>query len=195
MTDLWGASALARWQSALDRYPDVIAAQGVAPLAALESWYRTELPTLIASRTAPHVTLAELVRVTEWKMHRGVWRAPNLVRVKSNDAALVIDTTTRALALVPHPTAPVKEIATLDGVGPATASAITAIVAPEMYPFFDELVAAQVPSLGPVAWTLGYYAKYAAALRQRAAAVGEGWTAMMVERALWAHVNGKAGPR
>lgn len=195
MTDLWGASALARWQSALDRYPDVIAAQGVAPLAALDSWYRTELPTLIASRTAPHVTLAELVRVTEWKMHRGVWRAPNLVRVKSNDAALVIDTTTRALALVPHPTAPVKAIATLDGVGPATASAITAIVAAEMYPFFDELVAAQVPSLGPVAWTLGYYAKYAAALRQRAAAVGEGWTAMMVERALWAHVNGKAGPR
>ncbi|MES3034361.1 MAG: hypothetical protein V4813_10255 [Gemmatimonadota bacterium] len=195
MTDLWGARASERWHATLDRYPDVIAAQGVAPLAALDSWYRTELPGLISSRTSPHVTLTELVRVTEWKMHRGVWRAPNLVRVKSNDADVVRQTTTRALALAPHPTAPVKEIATLDGVGPATASAITAAVAPETYPFFDELVAAQVPELGPVAWTLGYYAKYAAALRQRAATLGDGWTPVQVERALWAHVNGKPGLR
>ena len=195
MTDLWGASASTRWQSALDRYPDSVAAQGVAPLAALDTWYRAELPALIASRASPHVTLAELVRITEWKMHRGVWRAPNLVRVKSNDAALVIDTTTRGLARIPHATAPVKEIATLDGVGPATASAVAAAAAPDTYPFFDELVAAQVPGLGAVAWTLGFYAKYAETLRLRASALGGGWTPVMLERALWAHVSGKAGHR
>ena len=83
--------------------------------------------------------------------------------------------------------------ATLAGVGPATASAVTAAVAPELYPFFDELVAAQVPGLGKVAWTLSYYGRYAAALRERADALGAPWTPVMVERALWSSVGGKTG--
>ena len=87
----------------------------------------------------------------------------------------------------------IREVATLAGVGPATASAAIAAVAPETYPFFDELVAAQVPTLGKVAWTLGYYGKYADGLRTRASALGDGWTPVMVERALWANVGGKAG--
>jgi hypothetical protein len=33
-------------------------------------------------------------------------------------------------------------------------------------------VAAQLPGLGPVAWTLGYYAKYADALRLAARELG-----------------------
>jgi hypothetical protein len=189
---MWESTDVQVWHAALERYPDVVAAQGVPKLDPLDTWYRTELPGLIASRAEPHVTHDEMVRITEWKMHRGVWRAPNLVRVKSNDAALVVDVSTRGLALVPHPTKPIKEIATLDGVGPATASAVAAAYAPETYPFFDELVAAQVPDIGPVAWTLGYYTKYAAALRLRAQSLS-GFTPVMLERALWAHVGGKTG--
>ena len=192
MIDLWGADATAAWQGALDRYPAVVAGQNVAALIQLDQWYRDELPGLITARSMPHATLAELVRVTEWKMYRGVWRAPNLLRVKRNDADLVHATTARALALVPHPTKPITEIATLDGVGPATASAIMAASAPSIYPFFDELVAAQIPSLGPVAWTPGYYAKYAEALRVRARDFGTSWTPVMLERALWANVGGKS---
>ena len=100
---------------------------------------------------------------------------------------------TEALSKIPHPTAPISILAKLDGVGPATASAVAAAFAPELYAFFDELVAAQVPTLGKVAWTLGYYAKYAASLRDRATVLGAGWTAATVERALWAHVGGKLG--
>jgi uncharacterized protein YbjT (DUF2867 family) len=59
----------------------------------------------------------------------------------------------------------------------------------------DELVAAQVPSLGAVAWTLAYYRRYADALRERAKELGHGWTPVMVERALWSHAGGKAGAR
>ena len=193
MIDLWGADATAAWRGALHRYPAVVAGQNVAALLQLDQWYRDELPGLITSRSTPHATLAELVRVTEWKMYRGVWRAPNLVRVKRNDADLVHAITARALALVPHPTKPITEIATLDGVGPATASAIMAACAPSIYPFFDELVAAQIPSIGPVMWTPGYYAKYAEALRVRAGELGTSWTPVMLERALWANVGGKAG--
>lgn len=195
MTDLWASDAPDAWRHALERYDDVVAGQGVARLPELDRWYRAELPATIAARQPAHVTLPELVRLTEWKMARGVWRAPNLVLVRGNDPDVVVETSAGALAKIPHPTAPIAALATLAGVGPATASAVAAASAPDLYPFFDELVAGQLPGLGKVAWTLGFYARYAAALRERAERLGQGWTPVMVERALWAHSGGKAGAR
>jgi len=192
MPNLWISGSLAEWRDALGRYDGVIALQGVTKLAERDAWYRSELPAAIAHRAKPHVTLAELVKVTEWKMSRGEWRARNLVLVRGNDAAAVVETTTAASSMIPHPTKPISEIAKLQGVGPATASAVAAATAPATYPFFDELVAAQIPGLGAVAWTLGYYAKYAAALREKAEKLGNGWTPVDVERALWASSGGKA---
>ena len=193
MTDLWTSDAPEAWSDALARYDDVIARQEVAKLPALDRWYRDELPVAIGSRAPAHVTRDELVALTEWKMARGVWRAPNLVLVKGNDPDAVVATSVDALAKLPHPTRPIAALSTLAGVGPATASAVVAACSPATHPFFDELVAAQVPGLGKVAWTLGYYARYADALRDRAARIGADWTPVMVERALWAHVGGKTG--
>ena len=195
MGSLWLNDSTAAWRDALASYGDVVARQSVARLAELDRWFRDELPGAIAARPKPHVTHDELVRLTEWKMARGVWRAPNLVRVRGNDARLVVDTSTEALAAVPHPTKPIATLASLDGVGPATASAAVSAFAPERYPFFDELVAAQVPRLGAVKWTMPYYATYADTLRERAAALGGEWTPTKVERALWASVGGKAGTK
>src|SRR6185503_5445609 len=184
MGSLWLNDSAAAWRDALASYDDVVARQGVARLAELDRWYRDELPGAIAARRSPHVTHDELVRLTEWKMARGVWRAPNLVLVRGNDPTLVTQTSTEALAAVPHPTKPIATLATLAGVGPATASAAVSAFAPERYPFFDELVAAQVPSLGAVKWTMRYYEQYAEALRARAERLGDGWTPTIVERAL-----------
>ena len=44
-----------------------------------------------------------------------------------------------------------------------------------------------------VAWTLGYSAKYAAALRETARQLGNEWTPAEIERALWSNSGGKAG--
>lgn len=193
MSDLWDSTSHAAWRRALDQYESVIERQGVAKLAERDDWYRNELPKAIARRAKPHVTLPELVKLTEWKMARGEWRARNLVLVNGNEPGSVVATTTTALSMIPHATKPISEIAKLDGVGPATASAVAAATAPEVYPFFDELVAAQIPSLGKVAWTLGYYAKYAAAIREKAERLGKAWTPVTVERALWANSGGKIG--
>src|SRR6476646_7173847 len=193
MGSLWPNDSTAAWRDALATYEDIVARQGVARLVELDRWYRDELPGAISARRSPHVTHDELVRLTEWKMARGVWRAPNLVLVRSNPADVVVKTSSAALAAVPHPTTPIATLAKLKGVGPATASAVASAFAPETYPFFDELVAAQVPDLGAVAWTMAYYRRYADALRARAAALGDPWTPSMIERALWAHVGGKAG--
>lgn len=180
-------------RDALDGYSGVVERQGVPSLPELDRWYHEELPGVVAGRDPAHLTLPELERLTRWKMARGVWRAPNLALVRGNDPAAVEETSERAFSRVPHPTAPVSELAKLKGVGPATASAALAALAPETYPFFDELVAAQLPRLGPVAWTLGYYARYAEALRSAARELGEGWTPARLERALWTHAGGKAG--
>ena len=193
MSALWTSPTVTAWRAALERYPDVLAAQGVARLPDLDAWYQHELPPTLALRDPAHATLAELVRLTEWKMARGVWRGPNLALVRSNAPDTVESTTRDALRGIPHPTAPVATLSTLAGVGPATASALVAAAAPALYPFFDELVAAQVPALGPVRWTLGYYRRYADALRARADALGDDWTPARVERALWATAGGKAG--
>lgn len=177
---------------ALRAYPAVVRRQGVERLPELDRWYREELPGQIAARQPAHVTRSELVRMTEWKMARGVWRARNLVLVRGNRENEVVEASAEALDSMPHPTRPISRLAKLAGVGPATASAVTAAAAPDIYPFFDELVAAQLPGLGPVAWTLGYYARYAEALRTLARELGTEWTPRTLEQALWAHTGGKA---
>ena len=191
--ELWPNTSERAWRESLLRYEAVVKQQNVARLPDLDDWYRNEFPELISARKHPRITHAELVRVTEWKMARGVWRAPNLVLVRGNDADNVGTVSTNAFRSIPHAATPISILATLSGVGPATASAVVAAFAPNLYPFFDELVAAQIPTLGKVAWTLAYYARYATALRERAVQLGADWMPAMVERALWANVGGKAG--
>ncbi len=191
--NLWTSDDSDAWRAALDRYEAVIEAQGSKVLPELDRWYRDELPGLIAARKRPHVTHAELVRVTEWKMARGIWRPRNLQLVRGNDADLVERTSGDALAKIPHASEPIAILSKLAGVGPATASAVVSAAAPDIYPFFDELVAAKLPGLGQVTFTPREYAKYAEALRDRAKRLGKGWTPVMVERTVWASVGGKAG--
>jgi hypothetical protein len=193
--NLWSSDSADAWTAAFDAYESVVAAQGVARLAELDAWYRDDLPGLISARRSPHVTHAELVKVTEWKMARGVWRARNLALVRGNEPAEVERASTEALAAIPDPARPIALLARLAGVGPATASAVAAAAAPGVYPFFDELVGAQVPGLGEVAFTPRYYAAYASALRGRAERLGAAWTPAKVEQALWANYGGKAGVR
>lgn len=179
-------------RQALDEYPAVVERQGSASLPGLDRWYRLEIPKLIAKRKPAHINLEELARLTEWKMARGVWRARNLALVRGNDPKVVEDVSALAFSKVPHPASPIAQLTKLEGVGPATASAALAAFAPEVYPFFDDLVAGQL-DLGPVAWTSSYYAKYADALRRIAEDLGEDWTPVRLERAIWSYAGGKAG--
>jgi hypothetical protein len=196
--DLWHSDGCAAWHSALSRYEDVVRAQGVSGLPELDAWYRSELPASIASRHPAYITLDELVQVTRWKMKRGVWRQRNLLLVEGNPAPLVEDVSRQAFAAVPDHRKPIVLLSELSGVGAATASAVMAAHTPAVYPFFDELVAAQVPGLGPVAFTAAYYARYAESLRQRTSTLSETcphdkWTVQGVSQALWSASGGKIG--
>jgi len=195
--DLWASADCAAWQSTLDSYPAVIAAQDVNGLEELDRWYREELPVLLAGRNRPYISRDELVRVTSWKMKRGVWRERNRQLVLGNDPLLVEVMSTDAFGAMPDPRRPVAILVALAGVGPATASAVLAAYRPDLFPFFDDLVAAQIPGLGPVSFTAAFYARYAERLREKAAQLtGDcaptAWTAQMVSQALWAASGGKA---
>lgn len=189
--DLWNDRARESWQRALDGYAETVQRQGSERLPELDRWVRDELPDRIRARAAPHITLEELEQVTRWKMSRGVWRGRNLALVRSNPEDEVRQVSGEALGKIPDPRAPITILSRLKGVGPATASAVAAAAAPEHYPFFDDIAAAQVPDLGPVAYTGAYYQRYANALRAKAAEIGDDWTPVNVERALWAHAGGK----
>jgi hypothetical protein len=193
MKSLWAATLPDEWHATLQTYESVIARQDSQRLPALDRWYREDLADAVVGRKPAHVTLDELVKITEWKMARGVWRARNLALVRSNAPADIEEVSAAALMAIPNPTTPITLLAKLAGVGPATASAVVAATNPEFYPFFDELVAAQIPQAGKLVFNLKYYAWYAEALRERATRLGHGWTPAMVERALWANCGGKAG--
>src|SRR3712207_2770749 len=103
MGSLWAQDDPAAWAAALESYPAVIEARVVSRLPELDAWYRDELPGLLAGRSPGHLTLDELVRVTEWKMKRGAWRARNLVLVRGNDPDEVERASREAFALIPEP--------------------------------------------------------------------------------------------
>ncbi len=195
--NLWRTNTCDAWHAALARYVGTIREQQVNELPQIDAWYREGLPARIAARRPAYITLAELERLTVWKMKRGVWRERNRLLVRGNPPAGVRQISRDAFAAVPDPREPVDILSTLAGVGPATASAALACYAPSMYPFFDELVSAQIPGLGKVAFTAAYYQRYAAALRGRAARLNtrcahRDWTAHDLSQALWANSGGKA---
>ncbi len=194
--NLWNSEHCAEWRAALERYPEVIHAQQVRGLDELDTWYRDEFPGLVAARKPAYITRTELEQVTTWKMKRGIWRERNRLLVAGNSPAMVRKTSRQAFAAVPDLRKPVSILSGLAGVGPATASAVLAGSSPALFPFFDELVAQQIPDLGAVSFTAGYYQRYAAALRERAARLNEHcvpfvWTAHAVSQALWAASGGK----
>ncbi len=194
--NLWSSENCADWHTALKEYPTVIERQSVRGLAELDAWYRNEFATELAAREPAYITREELERVTRWKMQRGVWRERNRLLVAGNDRREVKRLSREALAAIPDPRQPITILSRLAGVGPATASAVLAAFRPDMYPFFDELVAAQIPGLGPVSFTAPYYQRYAARLRERAEALNktcghQAWTAHALSQALWAASGGK----
>jgi hypothetical protein len=205
-TLLYNSTDCARWKRALDEYAALVAAHAVNQLAELDLWYSRDLPPLLASRTPPHVTKEEFLEVLRWKMKRGDWREGNRLRIAGTEGRVIKKAAEEALVAagtLPADVAtgskefkyPVQRLSELDGVGPATASAVLAPFRPDLYPFFDEWIAKQIPQLGKVAFTPAYYWRYAEALRSKAAELTkrcrETWTAHDVGQALWVASGGK----
>jgi hypothetical protein len=166
--EIWDRDDCNLWLEMLESYPEVIAAQGSERLVELDDWYRNKLPGVLSARAEAHITLEELQRVAAWKMTRGVWRERNRQLIGGNPPADVEEAGRKAFAASPDPRKPISVL---------------------------DLIAAQIPGLGPVAFTARYYVAYAEALRERASRLTElcerKWTPHDVGQALWAASGGK----
>ena len=203
---LFASTNCDEWRDALSQYNALIVAHNVNQLPELDAWYQNKLPALIATRKAAYVTKDEFLEILRWKMKRGDWREINRLRIANTDARVIKQHAQNAFAAAraldtniatasKEYKRPVQIFCELDGVGPATASAALAAYRPDLYPFFDEWIAAQVPALGQVAFTPSYYWKYADALRVKAKELKElceeEWNAQQVGQALWVASRGK----
>ena len=187
---LWDEDDGQAWREARDSYEARVAAREVNRLPELDHWYRYRLPHDLQGRQPPFITREELITVAEWKMKRGVYRGRNLALVKKNSEPEVKSKSAQAFAAIPHIGKAVSLLCKLSGVGPATSSAVLAALRPDLFPFFDEDVAKQIPQLGKVAFTQSYCVQYSEALRSRAQALAKAsaspWSAQDVAQALWA---------
>lgn len=179
------------WREALDAYQRRLEGLGNVNLVALDEYYRVELPKVVAKRhPEAYVTQDELMKIMEWKLSRGKWRArlQNFVAALSDDE--VQAASQKAFAALPNVKEAVSQLSVLKGIGPATASAVLATHAPTVAPFMSD--EAMVAALGSVKdYTLKSYLVFAEKLRNKAEELSklgddkEGFTPSDIERALW----------
>ncbi|KAM5198261.1 uncharacterized protein RBU33_013712 isoform 1-T1 [Hipposideros larvatus] len=195
---LWGCEDPSRWAAILALHGEVLRARAgpQGQLEALDRWYREELPTSIEGRAEKHVTREELERLMAWKLARGRFRPRLQQLVATNPPELVVQRSASAFRRLPDMLAAITELCTLRGVGPATASAVLAVGAPEVAAFMSDEAVAAVPGLPALKYTLKHYLLYLDQVQERARALSRGsasgsWTPHHVETALWTWAVGQ----
>ncbi|XP_011375085.1 uncharacterized protein LOC105303271 [Pteropus vampyrus] len=195
---LWGCEDPSRWAAILARHEEVVRTRAgpQRQLEALDRWYREDLPAAIEGRAEKHVTRDELERVLAWKLARGRFRPRLQQLVATNPPELVVKRSAAAFNLLPDMQAAVTELCALRGVGPATASAILAVGAPEVAAFMSDEAVSSVPGLPALQYTLKHYLLYLRQVQERATALNGGsttglWTPHRVETALWTWAVGQ----
>ncbi|KAF9380824.1 hypothetical protein CPB97_008109 [Podila verticillata] len=192
---LFNSDSAEEWDAILDKYSIAldhhVASKKDDALAGLDEWYQSTLPAILATRKPQSIDSSELCKLMSWKLKRGKFR-PNLAKLAaSNTDSAVKLASQKAFALISSSSlkAAIAEMSSLKGVGPATASAILCAAAPDKVPFMADETMASVPGLGPIAYTPGYYLKFAEKVIDKAAALkGKGAKTSsphLVEKALW----------
>ncbi|KAG0012013.1 hypothetical protein BGZ82_002767 [Podila clonocystis] len=192
---LFDLESAEEWDAVLDKYPIAldhhVASKKDDTLVDLDEWYQNTLPTILATRKPQSIDSSELCKLMSWKLKRGKFR-PNLAKLAASNADSVVKAASqKAFALITSSSlkAALTEMSSLKGVGPATASAILCAAAPDKVPFMADETMASVPGLGSIAYTPGYYLKFAEKVIDKAAALkGKGAKTSsphLVEKALW----------
>ncbi|TKY57931.1 hypothetical protein E2542_SST14985 [Spatholobus suberectus] len=194
----FGCSDASVWKEALSAYPSrihTLSLKNKPNLVSLDDFYCNHLPSLLHQRNPnPFITTRELYDLMQWKLTRGKWRPRLLDFVSSLDDAVVKSASQKAFQSLPDISKAVSELTVLKGVGPATASAILAALAPHLTPFMsDEAMEAALGNSKD--YSLKQYLKFADKLQMKAkelSSEGDSFTPSDVERALWSFAVGQS---
>lgn len=211
-------SALSAYPAALDLRAEA-SPKTSADLVELDGWYRGELRDSMETRRAENeegnafLTLEEVEKLMQWKLavrsflpltaekctltsssslsQRGKWRPRLQQLVSSNPSSSVHScTSTASLPSLPRASA-LKELSTLKGLGPATASAVLALWYPSTEPFMSDEAMENVEAYeegqeghGKREYTPKAWREFGEKMRARKEK--EGWESVEeLERALW----------
>ena len=135
----------------------------------------------------------ELITVIEWKFAKGKARPMLWKKIKSNPKALVKTATESAFEKAAELNndssekeikAALEEIVTdLNGIGPASASAILSLYKPEIFAFMDDEVLEAIT--GGRKYTMNAYLQMNGECSRLAKALGDEWNVRSVGKALW----------
>ena len=148
-----------------------------------DTWKENELPNLIL--TQKHLTLKQLERLMIWKLRRGMFRPTLMGLIKRNDNKTVIEVTTSAIEAAGKDIDRGLDIlCKLQGVGPATASAILSVYLPMEVPFMSDEAMDAVVGL-PRLYTKAKFLQYQKAVIEKSKILGPKWSPLLIEKALW----------
>ena len=186
------------WRRTLAAYTScIMGKQGTSPsqkhLVDDDAFLRGAL--VRSMRATGQLSHAELARVMRWKLARGKMR-PLQKAVESNAPAAVEAASRAALTALDQGCwkAALCKLTTLHAVGPATASIVLCLRAPECAPFMADEAMEAVPGSAPcsgnsAAYSEDAYSKFRAAMLKRAGELAaRGWAGCTPEdvgRALW----------
>ncbi|KAH9625449.1 hypothetical protein KSS87_023316 [Heliosperma pusillum] len=142
--ELWKNKDVKTWKQALNSYSSQINLLSINKnkpnLITLDDFYITQLPSLLHERVpTPYLTRSELHSLMQWKLTRGKFRPRLLDYVASLDEEVVKLASQKAFLSLPDDLSKaVSELTVLKGIGPATASAVLAVYAPDVAPFMSD---------------------------------------------------------
>eukprot|EP00578_Thalassiosira_sp_NH16_P013086 CAMPEP_0181122312 /NCGR_PEP_ID=MMETSP1071-20121207/25243_1 /TAXON_ID=35127 /ORGANISM="Thalassiosira sp., Strain NH16" /LENGTH=280 /DNA_ID=CAMNT_0023207267 /DNA_START=122 /DNA_END=964 /DNA_ORIENTATION=- len=197
------------WERAYSHYAAMIEAKGGAKLVALDK-RRDDLAMTWAAKSACTMTKDQLLDVIiEWKFAKGKPRHALKPLLRSNSEASVVAAAKLAFDAadaIPKNDASgrhtnqissaIKQLCVLNGVGPATASAILSIYRPDMFAFMDDEVIECLYD-AKRGYTLKIYMEVNDRCREIASEFNSDsglseWTPCSVGKALWAVATASA---
>jgi len=109
----------------------------------LDHWYNCELREEIQKTFS--INKQQLIQIAEWKMTRGVWRPRNKSLIGNNSDATVVKTTKESFKILQEETdispesikRSLSHLCKLEGIGPATASAVLSAFSSQI-PFMSD---------------------------------------------------------
>ena len=180
---LEGPNRVSVWGKIEAKYGEAILEKGGDELMKLDK-YCEKLSKRIVAADEPSITKEELLKVVDWKFKKGKPRYALLNRLKSNQNVEKYSKKAFAESKEGNIREAIDALCELNGVGPATASAVLSLHRGDIIAFMDDEVIEALYD-GKRGYTFKIYDEMNSRCAELAEELGEEWSTRRVGQALW----------